>query len=590
MTGQTVQFSASVNGVPVANPLWRINGAASGSPVVGTINSAGLYTAPATAPTKQVLITVQNGSDGVFSAPVSVQFFNPANFAPGTIATTNNPLVAQYSIVVPDGSKLQIQFGPDTNYGFKTSVQSAPAGGGTLSIYVAGMRAISKYHMQALVDLENGSQLLDTDHTFTTGSIPADRIPDMTAAVTGTGTPSDGIELFSLLPYVAGNLLSAVATDLGGNVIWYYDTGAGTGAFPVKPMANGHMMVLVVPELGAQAPYEIREVDLAGNVINTISMDEINKALSGVASFQYGSLHHDFALLPNGHIIILGNYVQTINNVAGIPAGTQMTGDALVDWDPQKGPVWTWSTFDHLDLTHAPYGFADWTHSNAIIYSPDDGNLILSMRNQNWVIKINYQNGEGDGSILWRFGLGGDFSLPGAPLEWNYGQHYTTIQSPNSSGVFSLMFFNNGNNRLADSSGDVCGSPGVTACYSSVPIMQLDEDTKAASVLWEDNLLPSYSICCGDALVLPNGDNEFDIAYDVNTPNFSHIEEVTQAKALVWKLDVEGQLAYRGFRISSLYPGQIWPAVTQAAANRVHWAPPLNNSALTKVRTIEELP
>lgn len=262
---------------------------------------------------------------------------------------------------------------------------------------------------------------------------------------------------------------------------------------------------------------------------------------------------------------MLASIAETINGVSGIPAGTVVTENVLIDWDPQQGAVWTWSTFDHLDLTHAPYGISDWTHGNAVIYSSDDGDLIFSMRNQNWIVKINYADGKGDGSIVWRFGPGGDFSLAGqeAPIEWNYGQHYPTLQSENSSGIFTLMFFNNGNNRLMDSNNDVCGSLGVGECYSSVPIFELNEYTKTASLVWEDNLSPAYSICCGDALVLPNGNVEFDVAADVNTSNVSYIEEVTQTQApeLVWRMDIQGQLlAYRGFRIPSLYPGQVWPA------------------------------
>jgi arylsulfate sulfotransferase len=254
--------------------------------------------------------------------------------------------------------------------------------------------------------------------------------------------------------------------------------------------------------------------------------------------------------------------------VSGVTPGTVVLGNALIDWDPQKGAVWTWSTFDHLDLTYAPNGLADWTHGNALIYSPDDGNLIFSMRNMNWVVKINYNNGAGDGSILWHLGPNGDFTLPPgqAPIEWNYGQHYPTIQSANSTGVFSLMFFNNGNNRLVDSNNDQCGSPGVTACYSSVPIFQLDEDNLAANVLWEYNLTPAYSDCCGDALVLQNGNVEFDVAMNIHTPNLSYIEEVTQPGQLVWRMNITGNLAYRGFRIPSLYPGVTWPANTQAYA------------------------
>ena len=108
-----------------------------------------------------------------------------------------------------------------------------------------------------------------------------------------------------------------------------------------------------------------------------------------------------------------------------------------------------------------------------MIYSIDDGDLILSMRNQNWIIKNQLSGWELGRQYLLAIGLDGDFTPPGqdALIEWNYGQHYVSIQSPNSSGIFSLMFFNNGNNRLMNSNNVVCSSPGlppaIAACRSS---------------------------------------------------------------------------------------------------------------------------
>ncbi|MGA2353907.1 MAG: aryl-sulfate sulfotransferase [Terriglobales bacterium] len=590
--GQTFQFDVVRTGNSATSgqsePAFLVNGVVGGSTSTGTITAGGLYTAPSATSGQQILVSL-----GGRPSTSAVTIFNSSNFAPGSVATTQNPLVAAYSITAPAATPVQVQFGTDTSYGFSTSAVPAPPNGGTTTVLVAGMRASTTYHMQAIVNLTTGVQALDKDQTFTTGPITAEALPIFSAQQFAGGTQSPGVELFSLFPDIPTppSPLSAVATDLAGNIIWYYDLGPTNIAFPIKPLPNGHMMVNDYPEYGTTRPAEIREIDLAGNIINRITLDSINQGLTGVASFQLASLHHDFAALPNGHVVLIGNYSETINNVPGVPPGTSVTGDALVDWDPQKGPVWTWSTFDHLDLTHAPYGNADWTHSNAIIYSPDDGNLILSMRNQNWIIKINYQNGAGDGSILWRFGYGGDIVLSGqeAPIDWNYGQHYPTIVSPNSAGVISLMFFDNGNNRLVDSNNDVCGSQGATPCYSSVPIFQLDESTQTANLMWQDILTPFYSICCGDALLLPNGNTEFDIAYDLNHLDFSFIQEVTSDQQLIWQMSVEDQLAYRGFRVPSLYPDQTWPAAA---------APMLAKSALNPSKlkpnavkkTIEQLP
>ncbi len=40
----------------------------------------------------------------------------------------------------------------------------------------------------------------------------------------------------------------------------------------------------------------------------------------------------------------------------------------------------------------------------------DDGNLIISIRHQNWLVKIDYNNGAGAGDILWHLGYQGDFA------------------------------------------------------------------------------------------------------------------------------------------------------------------------------------
>jgi len=583
LPGQSLQFS-EVGHSGDTDLVWLANGLVGGSASSGTIDSAGIYTAPGTVPSQSATVSIQGPS-----VAAVVDFFDPNHVIPGSVAATQNPLVAAYSIPVPPGALVSVQFGLDTGYGFSTSAVTAPPNGGNTTVLVAGMRASTTYHMQAVIDLSNGIKLLDADQTFTTGAIPADRIPNMTAQTTGVGAPSPGIELLSLVPPSAGNLLNGLVTDLEGNVIWYYDLPSNEFPFPIKQLPNGHMLANVAVIEGL-AGNEVREVDLAGNIIQSASIGAVNNSLTGIVPvpFQLDLFHHDVAVLPNGHWILLGNYPETINNVPGIPAGTSILGDALVDWDPQSGSVaWTWSTFDHLDLTHAPFGFADWTHANAIIYSPTDGNLILSMRNQNWIIKIDYQNGAGAGDILWRFGPGGDFTLTGqeAPIDWNYGQHYPTILSPNSSGIFTLMFFDNGNFRILDSNGDVCGTPGVGPCFSSVPTFQVDEFAKSATLLWEDELLPSFSTCCGDAVLLPNGDVEYDIAADVNTPGFSHIQEATQTQSpeLVWKMDIEGQLAYRGFRIPSLYPSEVWPATASSSPSRTL-------PAISLARSAQQLP
>src|SRR5262249_10305072 len=85
--------------------------------------------------------------------------------APGSsqVKTTNNPLVALYTIQAPSAATVSVEFGPTVDYGRTTWAQNAPSGGGTVSILVAGMRANTTYHMRAIVNLADGTQSIDGD-------------------------------------------------------------------------------------------------------------------------------------------------------------------------------------------------------------------------------------------------------------------------------------------------------------------------------------------------------------------------------------------------------------------------------------------
>jgi hypothetical protein len=42
---------------------------------------------------------------------------------------------------------------------------------------------------------------------------------------------------------------------------------------------------------------------------------------------------------------------------------------------------------------------------------PVPESLMVSIRHQAWVIKVNYNDGASDGSIIWKLGYQGDFAL-----------------------------------------------------------------------------------------------------------------------------------------------------------------------------------
>ena len=96
-----------------------------------------------------------------------------------------------------------------------------------------------------------------------------------------------------------------------------------------------------------------------------------------------------------------------------------------------------------------------------------DGNIIISERSQDWVLKINYANGKGDGSVIWKMGAGGDFtivnpptsetcespppgtptSFPGSPISTM--RHYQFQDDASGGGFMIMTIFDDGNTREA---------------------------------------------------------------------------------------------------------------------------------------------
>jgi len=471
--------------------------------------------------------------------------------APSTnVSPTGNALVAQYTITAPrPNTSAWVEFGTDTHYGRQTSATTPTTGyGQSLSVLVAGMRSNTTYHLRAHVEWPFGGSWVDQDRTFTTGVLPKSlAVPGITVTRPNSNlTPSPGIELLSLAAPAQTSMLQTFATDLQGNVIWYYPL----AALPIKPMQNGHLI--------ANLATDLREIDLAGTTIRDVSVTQVNQSLqAGGYSFSITSFSHDVLTLDNGHWIGLATTSKDFTDLPGYPGTMSVVGDALVDIDPNNYVVWGWSAFDHLDVNRHLQGLPDWTHSNALVLTPE-GDILLSMRHQSWILKIDYSNGAGAGDILWRLGNDGDFALAqDDPNEWFYAQHYPNLLSTNGSQM-TLAIWDNGNLRVNSQMVSCGSSPSAPSCYSRATIFQLDESTRVATLLWDDT--PGfYSWWGGSIGTLGNGDVEFDMTIPTNSTS-SQIMEVTQTDnpETVWQFNLTGENAYRGYRVPSLYPGVLW--------------------------------
>jgi hypothetical protein len=430
------------------------------------------------------------------------------------------------------------------------------------------------YHIQGLVSLPGGISYTDKDSEFTTTKSLTYPIP-LAITTNPNYTAGPGVEVLDRLSE------GAYVADLDGNFLWGYPLVGTTGAdniHPFKLLSNGHALISESPGntyqldgsyVPAGTPFRIIEVDYTNTIIRELDLTTLQANLnaSGYVNNQgqqvtLSDIHHDVTVNPTtGHWMIIANTIEFITGLQGYPRGINVLGDLIIDVDPNNNFAvdWVWNEFDHLDITRHPMSFPDWTHTNAIVYSADDHNILISIRHQNWVLKLNYNDAAGDGAILWHLGYQGDFTLVGGTgiQDWQYAQHEPSFTTPNTTGVFGLTLMDNGNDRVIPQ-GFTCPVPLTNgAClYSRAPIFTIDENAMTAT-LSHGAVTGPYNNFGGNAELLANGDIEADYCA---ANNGSVIQEVTgdESAQIVYTITTPGISMYRAHREPSFYPGVTW--------------------------------
>jgi hypothetical protein len=455
---------------------------------------------------------------------------------------TANPLVLLYSAPACDsGGRMKVRF--QSADGFTQDTPYKPCASGlSMNFYLAGLRAETEYFCYHIVDtgdaFESGPVI-----THTTGAIRAD-LPGTTVL---KGPPPEASEPITLQENV---FASQLATDLAGHVVWYYPS--APLSFMTRPAGGGTFFGIVQDPQGDPWKQVLLEFNLVGLAVRETNAGRVNEQLKVLGKRAINAFHHDALRLPDGNIAVLAGVEQILTNTQG--AGpVDVLGDMVVVLDPNLNVIWTWDSFDHLDTKRlATLGeqclpnacpplqlsrFAnDWTHANAIEPTAD-GNLLVSFRNQDWIVKINYDSGEGKGDVLWRLGSGGDFQLvPSNPTMWFSHQHDPRYEPLSTS---RLMVLDNGNLRHdADPNAASRGQ-----------VLQLDEQTKTATLVFNADL-GRYSLAVGSTERLSNGHYWFDAGFLPDASGVS--EEVDSSGMSLYSIRTAAPV-YRSYRLTNMY-------------------------------------
>ncbi len=160
--------------------------------------------------------------------------------------------------------------------------------------------------------------------------------------------------------------------DHYGNIRWFFESKSHI-ILPILifPLKNGNLFLSRRPKERSPIMKENVEMDLLGNIKQR---------------FENINLHHWATEMPNGNILSL-------------------KGNSIVEFDRNTGRVIKeWHLEDILDnrryIEESRRFQSDTFHINSVVFDPKDTSMIISMRHQNAVAKIDYETSE----VIWILG------------------------------------------------------------------------------------------------------------------------------------------------------------------------------------------
>ena len=422
---------------------------------------------------------------------------------------------------------------------------------------------------------------LKTETTIETAPLPDD-FANLEVLTSAPEEMEPGLTLLDLGTLGPGQRY-ITAVDTQGEVVWYYAYAQGFSS--TTRLDDGLFMVM------SPGQNTLTEMDVLGNVQIEFHMTGNTEGNPGSIPIDASFIHHDAIKLPNG------NYVTSIRDtsrsVEDYPLdetdpsqiGTvPVIDEPVIEFTPEGVIQGRWNFLDFLKPTRIAYGAtrglpddpADWVHLNAIWHDPGDDSFIVSLRQQDAVVKFSRQNGE----LKWILGTPANWEgfeeyllTPlGSDLTWQYHQHAPML-TPDGT----LLLYDNGNEKASPFTGEPRVDP--AANFSRAVEFEIDEQAMTVSQVWEYGLEQSgeqlYTPFIGDADDLPLTRNVLITFGGVCTEDGipsgairdcrlnARIIEVTHDSEPVKVFDLlvndedptaRGYAVYRADRIPSLYP------------------------------------
>jgi len=354
-----------------------------------------------------------------------------------------------------------------------------------------------------------------------TPALPAD-LAAFRIATTGNASSSSGYYLIS----GAGHY--SAAFDKAGATRWYRGFGVQTQESKMHP--DGTFTTYVGTSTGAES--------VAGQYIRYTPDGSLVATYSAVTPDTTDATSATVYTDPHELLITTDEdgeeRIHLIGYVVLPRSGTDPTPAAwhqLQRLKPDGTVEFRWRTSDHFTADDETLASpSDIDHANAIAIDPDDGNYVLSLRNLDALVKIDYTTGD----VIWQ--LGGkksSFALVGDPLAGFQAQHSVRML-PNGG----VLLYDNGLRH----------SPPESRAVE----YQLDTTAMTATMVWQfRHSPPIFTPVTGSVERLANGNTLVAFAFA------GVVDEVDTSGRLLWEAQIfngpNAAKTYRVRRLPSLY-------------------------------------
>lgn len=433
----------------------------------------------------------------------------------------------------------------------KTSITNTVNGGYTTThqVPVVGLYADYNNTVKITQTTKNGKTTTKT-LKMKTGSLPK-YVKNAKITVKNTDKQKMSIGK-NKLTIINRTTKEPLAVDADGAVRWY-DT--NYSQHMIEQWSNGHLMILSKKNVNSEVYNDLLETDYLGRIYKEYGFSGKTSIAGGTHNLSHASsttvVHHDLTELPNHNLL------------ATVSDGSKYKEDTMVEISHKTGkivkvidmkkilPKSMWKTYKAGGDKKV-----DWLHQNAVDYDKNDNSILISSRNQDLIMKLDYKTNH----IKWIYSGKKKSTWPKA-----YRKYLLTPTKGTTitGGQHGLYLLNNGHGAKASSENIILydnnidvtnGNKKTSGKYSQAVQYHVNTKNMTIKQTWAYGKSlgkQNFTEVIGYAERQSNGNTLITFGYK-NSGKESNIIEVTPSGKQVFNLTMQNAsskaYAYRAYR------------------------------------------